>query len=232
LPDAADATADELRATWGPFIAEAGTYELAEGNLLTVRRLASKNSAVMKSGALLTFSYKLEGNTLWTTQKTTDDGPVTNQVTTKYTRVESHPPSQASIQGVWQLVEVTTTGSNGSTNVSPQPGLRIFTDKHFSRVLVDGDQARPDLPDAATATADELRAVWGPLVGEAGSYELTGGNLFTSRALVAKTPAGMKSDGFSTVSYKLEGNMLWLTQLSTQDGPTTDPIVSKYTRVE
>ena len=37
--------------------------------------------------------------------------------------------SKPSIQGVWRVAEVTTTGPNANTNKSLQPGLYIFTGK-------------------------------------------------------------------------------------------------------
>jgi hypothetical protein len=44
------------------------------------------------------------------------------------------------------------------------------------------------LADPAAASADELRAVWGPFVGEAGTFDLSG-NVVTMQALVAKNPS-------------------------------------------
>ena len=42
-----------------------------------------------------------------------------------------------------------------------------------------------------SASADQLRAVWGPFVGEAGTFELSGNNMITMQATVAKNPAAM-----------------------------------------
>jgi hypothetical protein len=33
---------------------------------------------------------------------------------------------------------------------------------------------RPDIADTSKATADELRAIWGPLLANAGTYEVSG----------------------------------------------------------
>jgi hypothetical protein len=41
---------------------------------------------------------------------------------------QSRPP----LQGAWQVVEVTTTGPDGATNTSPQPGLYLFTARQQS----------------------------------------------------------------------------------------------------
>src|SRR3990170_2698851 len=44
--DLAKATAAELNAAWGPFVAQAGTYEVKGGNI-TLRPLVAKNPTVM-----------------------------------------------------------------------------------------------------------------------------------------------------------------------------------------
>jgi hypothetical protein len=81
------ATADELRAAWGPFAAEAGTYEIT-GNLITMRPVAAKNPAAMAPGAFTTWSYRLEGKTLWVTAERNQKGPIANPVTVKCVRAE------------------------------------------------------------------------------------------------------------------------------------------------
>ena len=58
------ATAAQLLAAWGPFVAQVGTYELA-GDLITERVLVAKDVASMQSaGAETVRRYRLEGNTL------------------------------------------------------------------------------------------------------------------------------------------------------------------------
>ena len=54
----------------------------------------------------------------------------------------------------------------------PRPNLTIFTARHYSQIHDDAEGARPALKDVTKANADELRAVWGPFAGEAGTYEL------------------------------------------------------------
>src|SRR5262245_37951083 len=87
-----------------------------------------------------------------------------------------------SIQGVWRIVEATITGPGARTIAfAERPNLTIITAKHYSRVEVQADGPRPVLTDATKASADELRAAWGPFVGEAGTYELMPGGLVTMR---------------------------------------------------
>ncbi len=87
LTDVAKATADELRTVWGPFVAEAGTYELG-GGMLTVHPLASKSPAAMAPGALIVYSYKFDGDTLSLTQVRNQGGPFSNPFTAKLVRIE------------------------------------------------------------------------------------------------------------------------------------------------
>ena len=57
------ATADELRAIWGPLLANAGTYEVA-GDLITIHPLVAKIPVVMKPGANEVYRFRFEGKTL------------------------------------------------------------------------------------------------------------------------------------------------------------------------
>jgi hypothetical protein len=139
----------------------------------------------------------------------------------------------ASIQGVWKVVEVTITGPGARTIAfAERPNLTIITATHYSRVEIQADGPRPTLADAAKASADELRAVWGPFVAEAGTYEVTAGNLVTMRPIASKNPAVMGPGVFITYSYKLEGDTMWLTQQRNQNGPFANPVTFKATRVE
>ena len=139
-----------------------------------------------------------------------------------------------SLQGVWQAVEVTLTGPGARTITIPQPrpNLTIVTARHYSRVEVQAEGPRPIPADVTKASADELRAVWGPFVGEAGTYEVTDGKVITMRPLAAKNPAAMVPGAFITYSYKLDGDTLWVTQQRNQNGPFPNPVTVKAVRVE
>ena len=138
-----------------------------------------------------------------------------------------------SIQGVWRVVEAAITGPAARTIAfGERPNLTIITARHYSRVEVQADGPRPILADVAKATADELRAVWGPFVSEAGTYEVTPDGLITMRPIASKNPAVMGPGVFITYSYKLEGDTLSLTQVRNQNGPFSSPFTLKLTRVE
>jgi hypothetical protein len=138
-----------------------------------------------------------------------------------------------SVEGVWRVVEAAITGPGARTIAfADRPGLTIFTARHYSRSEVQADGPRPLLADVAKASADDLRAVWGPFVGEAGTYEAAPGGLVTMRPIVSKNPAVMGPGVFITYSYKLEGDTLSLTQQRNQNGPFANPFTLKLVRVE
>ena len=114
----------------------------------------------------------------------------------------------------------------------PAATLAIFHGKHYSRVEVHVEGARPVLKDPATASADELRAAWGPFVAEAGTFEVTGKNVVTMQAMVAKNPAAMTNGATSVFTYQRNGDTLTLTQVRTPSGPSAVPVTIKLVRVE
>ena len=127
---------------------------------------------------------------------------------------------KAALQGVWRTVEVVVPGAPART-FKPDATLAIFHGRHYSRVEVHAEQPRPLLADQASASADQLRAVWGPFVAEAGTFEVSGNNIDhdagdgreesrgdASRALRASTLTGARE------------TLLTLTQLRTPAGPS------------
>ena len=137
------------------------------------------------------------------------------------------------IEGVWQAVEVNLTGPGARTITiaEPRPNLMIATGTHYARVEVQAEGPRPVIADIAKASADELRAVWGPFVGEAGTYDVSGSTL-TMRPIAAKNPAAMVTGAFITYALRTEGNVLWVTQQRNQNGPFPNPATIKAVRVE
>jgi hypothetical protein len=137
------------------------------------------------------------------------------------------------IQGVWRIAEVTITGPQARTIAfRDRPNLTIITAKHYSRVEVQADGPRPVVADVTKATADELRAAWGPFVAEAGTYDVAAGNLITMRPVASKNPAVMGPGVFITYSYAIDGDTLSLTQQRNQTGPFANPVTFKLARVE
>jgi len=143
-------------------------------------------------------------------------------------------PKSPSLQGVWQAVEVTIPGpvKRTITVPEPRPNLTMITARHYSRMQVEGDgAARPAVADVTKASADDLRAAWGPFYAEAGTYEITG-NVITLRPIVSKNPAAMTSGAFTAWSFTLEGNTLRVTAATDHNGPIANPPTITLVRVE
>jgi hypothetical protein len=135
------------------------------------------------------------------------------------------------MEGVWRTIEVVVSGSPGP-RYRPAANLAIFHGRHYSRVEIHADQPRPEVVDQATASADQLRAVWGPLVAEAGTFELGAGNTITMRPTVAKNPAAMRDGASSVYTYRREGDRLTLTQISNPRGSRQTTVIVTLMRVE
>ena len=149
--------------------------------------------------------------------------------------LQSLPSAQArpALQGAWQVVEVTTSGPDASTNSNPQPGLYLFTARHYSILSVLSREPRPAFADPANITREEALAVWGPsLQAQSGTYEVVSGNL-NLLPLVAKNPgvmrAGRKPDVYALT---LQGDSLTLVQKGDGIGQLANPTTLRLKRVE
>lgn len=80
-------TLEELQAEWGPFAANAGTYEVS-GTTLTLRAIVAKSPRAQADKNFTRVSIKLDGNHLWLTPIDTETGTIAAPVTSKYMRVE------------------------------------------------------------------------------------------------------------------------------------------------
>jgi hypothetical protein len=134
------------------------------------------------------------------------------------------------LDGVWQTVEVVVSGAHSQT-FKPPSAVAIFHGRHYSRVEVHAEQPLTPLADPSSASAEQLRAAWGPFVGEAGTFEVNG-NEITMQATVSKNPSAMTKGAVSVYSFRRDGNTLTLTQVRTHAGPSPNPITIKATRVE
>ena len=136
------------------------------------------------------------------------------------------------LQGAWQVVEVTTTGPSGSTNSSPQPGLYLFTARHYSIMSVLGQQPRPGFADPGNITGEEALATWTPLQAQSGTYEIAGGSL-NLLPIVAKNPgvmrAGRKPDVYT---FTVQGDSLTLVQKGDGIGQLANPTTLRLKRLE
>jgi hypothetical protein len=124
------------------------------------------------------------------------------------------------LAGAWQF----DSGQQG------QAGLYLFTQTKYSMMIASTD--RPDIADTSKATADELRALWGPLLANAGSYEISG-DLITIHPLVAKIPVVMKSGATEVYRFHIEGKRLTLKQVRNARGVAVEQASTfQFIRVE
>jgi Lipocalin-like domain len=125
------------------------------------------------------------------------------------------------LEGVCQVMDV---------GGQPAAGMYIFTGKHYSMMFATTD--RPQIDDTSKATADELRAMWGPMAANAGTYDVSG-NLVTIKPIVAKIPVVMKPGANEVYAFRVEGNMLSLTQQRNARGVTVqNAATTRLMRVE
>jgi hypothetical protein len=81
------ATDAQKVAAWTPVAAFAGSYEV-KGNILTYRSIVDMDPNGMVPGNFGTNEFKIQGDTLITTPKTDQNGPIANPLVTKFIRVE------------------------------------------------------------------------------------------------------------------------------------------------
>lgn len=140
------------------------------------------------------------------------------------------------------LVTLAVVASTASAADSPlvgtwqsEPGqagaaLYIFTPKYYSMMRALSD--RPDIADTNSATADELRATWGPLVANSGAYDVSG-DLITIHPIVAKIPVVMQPGANEVYRFRIAGKTLTLTQVRNARGVAAQSAVPlTLTRVE
>jgi hypothetical protein len=161
---------------------------------------------------------------------------------------QSSLPAQSpgSIQGVWRPVSRTIPATTNpgdrsdpfahvpvGTQTNLQPGLMIFTARHYSRTTDTATTPRPTTPEAtpAKATVEQLQARWGPFQANAGTYELSGSTL-TLRPMVAKNPVEQRSGNFARLTVKIDGDRLWLTPIENAAGRIVAGVTTAYVRVE
>jgi hypothetical protein len=132
-----------------------------------------------------------------------------------------------SIEGVWKIAEIVTTGANAATISSPQPSLIIFTRGYYSYLRVDGTKPRPKFdppkdPNKLTDAEKNARyEQWDPFTAQAGTYHVKGATL-TRRPLVAKNVSVMTTNPPIVQEFSLEGNTLWLISKSAAGQPFSE----------
>ena len=119
--------------------------------------------------------------------------------------------SRGPLEGAWRVAEIVVTGAGASKTASPQPGLFIFTQRHYSLMWVPGNQPRT-LFKAEDPTNEEKITAFDSFVANTGTYELSGTTL-TIRPMVARFP-NCTGGAFMRFQVLAEGKTLTLTQRS------------------
>jgi hypothetical protein len=136
------------------------------------------------------------------------------------------------LQGAWTITEVVTTGPEGRTQAAPQPGMAMFIDGHYSLMSVNSDGVRPRLPPYDSASVEQLVATLGPVfTANGGLYTVAGDTLVLVRR-IAKNPntMGPGAEFIDRATYRLAGDTLWVTFVSTSAGPIANPTTVKHLR--
>jgi len=120
----------------------------------------------------------------------------------------NQPVLRSELIGVWLITETATTTPAGKVvNDQPQPGIYIFTDSHFSNVLIPGS-GRALFSD--TPTDQERLTAYDNFITDIGTYDATDSTL-TTHNIIAKVPNVMTGGIGITYRYRVEGDTLRLT---------------------
>jgi hypothetical protein len=116
--------------------------------------------------------------------------------------------SPPSLVGVWRIASITKGG--GEIIKPAQPGVIIFTPKHYSIVMVTTAEPRVAVR-AQGATRDELVAVYGgpAFQAQSGTYTANGRAVIL-HPIVAKSPVLMASKAQQSYEWRLSGTTLAL----------------------
>ncbi len=137
----------------------------------------------------------------------------------------------SALEGAWAVQNVSFPKPVNPPLNKPV-GLIIFSGRHYA---VSGtDASRAGFPQGVTpenATADQIRATWGPVVTEAGTFTVTGNTIKFTR-IVAKGPAAMAPGNFIEQTFTINGDNLVLTQTRNQAGPIANPATVRLTRAK
>jgi hypothetical protein len=130
------------------------------------------------------------------------------------------------VEGAWRVVELSGPGPRVVT--SPQPGLLLFTGRHYSYTFVTSETPRPPLPPGPT-TAEALATIWNPFTANAGTFEISGETM-TRRPLVAKDPNTMAPGVFNEYLFRVVADTLWVTPTRNETGEVRAPTTVRYVR--
>ena len=126
-------------------------------------------------------------------------------------------PQSAPLQGAWRIVRTSlTTGEQPSFRNYTQPGLLLFTARHYSLMYVEGNAPRKMFLDPARPTDAEKADAFDTFVGHSGTYSLED-SIVAMHVEIAKLPNLMGPElrsTFARFAYQISGDTLRLTRRS------------------
>ena len=133
--------------------------------------------------------------------------------------------SGQSLVGTWKPVEVVVDSGpdRGRHTSDVQPGLLIFTKRHYSMTFVQGFKARAIPSDSATN--EQLGLSFIPFTANAGTYQRKDSTVILSPS-VAKNPRVMSGSPITAV-VRIKRDTLWARPVGRGPGVTT-----KWVRIE
>jgi hypothetical protein len=139
------------------------------------------------------------------------------------------------IKGIWRIVASGPADHVVDRKAIGMSGMVIFGDGYWMYGTESGDSPRPALPagGAASATAEQLRAAWGPMDVQGGPYELKGNELHL-RHIIAKGVGAYNATVPLVVSFKVDasGKTGTITQVRGAQGPFQNPVTWRIERLE
>jgi len=110
-----------------------------------------------------------------------------------------------SLAGAWEVTAIENV--DGSVIDPAQPGLFVFTDRHYSAVFTTSADARPPSATPFAATDEEALAQFRNLIVNTGTYTVDGQTV-TFRPMVARSPEFIGGD--AAAGFAVDGDRLIL----------------------
>jgi hypothetical protein len=111
--------------------------------------------------------------------------------------------------GAWKVTEIANPNNPPLTN--PQPGLYVFTEKHYSAVRLNGTKPLPSYPSNDAATDADKVASFDAIYVNSGGYAISG-NMLTLSPMVAKSAFAMAPGRTVQYEFTVKGDTLTLVQ--------------------
>lgn len=122
------------------------------------------------------------------------------------------------LEGTWRVAEIRRLGPDGqSADPSPQPGIIVFTARHYSMLWTPEGRRRLMFARRWQPTDAEKLASFDGLEASSGTWD-DSGDVLTLHPIVSKVPDLM--GGRLRCEYVLVGDSLWLTvtEVTARDG--------------